>query len=116
MAERIRARIQATDAGTFPSQVVRDHYTCLHNLMEALAALEGVKTEGRGAHAEMIDWTVEELDLPQAERDFLHRLRRHRNRIQYEGFFVEADFLERNGERLEDLSEGLRTAVTDRLQ
>lgn len=114
MADRMRARIRATDVEEFPSQVLRDHYGLLHNLMEALAALEGVKTEGRGAHAELIDWTCETVDLAEAQRDFLHRLRQHRNRISYEGFFVDASFLSRNADKLDVLSDALREAVAER--
>lgn len=48
MSESILERVKETDEDRFPSQVLRDYYEAIRQLMEALASLKGVKSEGMG--------------------------------------------------------------------
>lgn len=96
MAKQTLARIADTDAKKYPSPVLKDYYDVLHYLMESLACLKGVKTDGEGAHAELIDWTCREFRLPESDRQFLHILRNNRNRIAYEGSSIGYEFLADN--------------------
>lgn len=115
MAAAIEDRVAETDPERFPSQILKDRYDALRCHLEALAALEGRKASGRGAHAQLIDWAAHELGLTEGDRDLLHRLRRHRNRIAYEGFFIDVDFVERNDRRITRLLERLEKAVRTHL-
>jgi len=73
-------------------------------LMEALAAEQGEDFRGDGAHARLIDWATEEVELSRADQEFLQSLRQYRNRVQYEGFQVDTDWLSRNRDPIERLS------------
>lgn len=116
MARTIEERVAETDAERFPSQVLKDRFDALRCHLEALAALEGRKASGRGAHAQLIDWAAEEVDMTEGDRELLHRLRRHRNRIAYEGFSVDADFVDRNQERISRLLGRLQQEVRARME
>ncbi len=101
MSRKTKNRIKNTNIEKFPSQTLKDYYNVIRQLMEALSCLEGIKIEGKGIHKKLIDWTMEEYSFPENHRVFLQQLRRRRNRISYEGFFIEEHYLLRNQEKLE---------------
>lgn len=113
MVEKIEKRIEETDKEKFPSQVLKDYYTATKQLMEALAASEGVKSSGEGAHKKLINWVAEEYNLKESERQFLQQMRKYRNRITYEGFNIEYGYLERNQDRIENVMEELERELED---
>lgn len=113
MAENTLGRIRETDAEKYPTQILKDYYDVIHYYLEALCTADGKKIDGRGAHAELISFAAEEYQLDPSEKEFLQNLRRHRNRISYEGFFVEPDFLERNKEKIEEIVEKLRKKLRE---
>ncbi len=100
MSGKILDRIEETDVEEFPSQVLQDYYDVLHQLIEAIANLDGMETGGPGAHQNLINWFADEYDVSEDVREFLQQLREYRNRISYEGFFVKVGYLERNEDRI----------------
>lgn len=115
MSEKIEERIQDTEIGRFPSQVLTDYYDILHNLMEGISSADGFKSEGKGTHKKLIDWTTSENDLQENERQFLNQIRKYRNRISYEGFSIDSNFLERNQEKIQKLIEKLKTMLRKKI-
>ena len=103
MARQVRERLDETLQEQYPSQRLLDQYHALRMLMEALAAEQGEDFRGDGAHARLIDWATEEVELSRADQEFLQSLRQYRNRVQYEGFQVDTDWLSRNRDRIERL-------------
>lgn len=103
MSEKILERVKETDKERFPSQVLRDYYDAIRQLMEAVASLHGVKSEGLGAHQQLIDWFVDEYNLSENKRQFLHQIRKHRNRFEYEGLFVKKGYIERNLHKFKEI-------------
>lgn len=82
MSERVLERVKETDAERFPSQILRDYYDAIRQLMEAVASLNGVKSDGIGAHQQLIDWFVDRYQLSEAKREFLHQVRKRRNIVE----------------------------------
>lgn len=102
MARRILKRIDETDREEYPTQVLKDYYEAIHNLLEAISSSIGKKVRGGGAHAELISMVSRKFELDTSTEKFLQSLRRYRNRISYEGFFIKEDYLERNENRIRE--------------
>ncbi len=103
MAELTLERLQTTDITKYPSNSLTDYYDIIHKLLEAIGAKQGVKTVGEGAHQELIDHIARSTKLPEQTRLFLQQLRDHRNRISYEGFFINENFITQNQQKIEDI-------------
>ncbi|MBU2561363.1 MAG: hypothetical protein KKD17_03620 [Nanoarchaeota archaeon] len=101
MAEITLKRLNESDKQKYPSNTLTDYYDIIHKLMEALAANEGIKVKGEGAHQQLIDHTCERYKLGEQTRQFLQQLREYRNRVSYEGFIVRPEFIETNSEKIE---------------
>jgi len=56
-----------------------------------------------GAHQQLIDWLIDEYNLSEGKRQFLHQIRRHRNRFEYEGYFVNKDYITRNRSKIDEI-------------
>lgn len=94
-------RIRDTDINKYSSNVLKDYYDVIHGLFEALSSLHGVKFSGEGAHEQLINYVCSQCKFEEKNRVFLQELRTYRNRISYEGFFVEADYVLRKKEFIE---------------
>ena len=115
MSRKILDRIEDTDKNKFPSQVLKDYYTSMKQLMEATASVEGVKAEGKGAHSKLIDWVCDNYSFTESDRQFLQQLRKYRNRINYEGFTIGTEYLERNEDKIKEIIQRLRDKLSDDL-
>lgn len=86
-------RLKTTDQEKYPANTLTDYYDAIHKLMEALALLHGIKTKGEGAHQELIDYITKEEKLNEQARQLLHQMREYRNRIHYEGFDINRNYI-----------------------
>jgi len=100
MAKITLERLESTDTTKYPSNTLNDYYDIIHKLMEAITMLEGVKTKGEGAHQELIDYVSKRL-FDEGTRTFLQQMRDYRNRISYEGFMVNKNYIEINKKKIE---------------
>ena len=114
MAEITLQRLKTTEITTYPSNTLTDYYDVLHKLMEAISLSNGIKFKGDGAHQELIDYIVKEHVLGEQTRQFLQGMREYRNRISYEGFMINKNYVILNQKTIENiirtLSEILRKA------
>lgn len=113
MADKTLERIRETDEEKYTTQVVRDYYNVVHNLLEAISMSIGKKVEGRGAHAELISFISKKFEMETSQEQFLQNLRKYRNRISYEGFFMQKDYLKRNEERIIESIEKLNKILNE---
>ncbi len=113
-AEVTHKRLNETDKLKYPSNTLDDYYDIIHQLMEALTLLEGVKMKGEGAHCELIDHVCENYNISETEREFLQQMRNYRNRISYEGFSVKSEYIERNESRINGIIIRLSNLVKDK--
>ena len=93
MAEITLERLDQTDTEKYPSNTLLDYYDVIHKLMESLALKEGIKTKGEGAHQELIDYVAKQHNFDEQMRQFLQHMRDYRNRISYEGFMINKNFI-----------------------
>ncbi|MGV8162580.1 MAG: hypothetical protein ACP5N2_04585 [Candidatus Nanoarchaeia archaeon] len=100
MAEITLERLSKTEIEEYASNSLIDYYDVLHKLMEALSLSKGYKIKGEGAHQELIDFVCKELALEDEVREFLQQMREYRNRVQYEGFFINKNYIFFNKEKI----------------
>ena len=100
MAEITLERLEKTDREAYPSNTLVDYYDIMHKLLEAIALKKGSKAKGEGAHQELIDYIAKQQNINEQDRQFLQQLRDYRNRISYEGFMINQEFIATNQQRI----------------
>src|SRR3989344_8009903 len=114
MAEITLERLEKTDREAYPSNTLVDYYDVIHKLLEAIALKEGSKAKGVGAHQELIDYIAKQQNINEQNRQFLQQLRDYRNRISYEGFMVNQEFITKNHQRIKTIIDLLRRLNEER--
>ena len=85
----------------FPSNVVKDYYEVIRELMSVILLLDGYKTVGEGAHKNLIVYLEQHYKQFRGDEiSLINDLRIVRNKIAYDGFFVRENYLDR---RLKDI-------------
>lgn len=115
MAERTLERIKETEVEKYASNILRDYYEAIHELLEAITSLEGIKFSGEGAHEKLINYMAQKYGLEERERLFLQELRDYRNRIAYEGLFIEPGYIKRNEEKIKGIIEKTRMIINSKV-
>lgn len=96
MSQITLERLSGLDKLKYPSNTLDDYYDILHQLMESISFLKGVKFSGDSAHKNLIIWTAKELKLSFIQKDLLQQIRLYRNKISYEGFSIKSGYIEQN--------------------
>lgn len=100
-------RLYETDIIGYPSNSLVDFYDIIHKLIEAITLKEGIKIKGEGAHQELIDYVASKNLIDEQTRVFLQQMRDLRNRILYEGFDVNKNFITLNENKIKNIIETL---------
>jgi len=100
MSKTTLERLNSFDKLKYPSNTLDDYYNILHNLMEAISLLDGIKFSGDSAHKELIEWITIKMNFPLPKKIFLQNIRNLRNKISYEGFFIKTDFIKNNDKNI----------------
>ena len=117
MVEINLERIQLTDQKKFVSNIVKDYYDVIRELISIILLLDGFKSVGEEAHKKLIEYFGENYKyLESSEIILIDELRVLRNKITYDGFFVGQDFLERNIGTIKDTINKLKLAVDNKLK
>ena len=111
MAEITLERLKTTDQEKYPSNTLTDYYDTIHKLMEALALLNGIKSKGEGAHQELIDYTAKKEKLDEQNRRLVQQMREYRNRISYEGFNINKNYVQLNEQKIQEIIRKLKTII-----
>lgn len=98
MAEITLERLNKTDIEEYPSNTLLDYYDVIHRLMESLTIKNGIKAKGEGAHQELIEYIFKQDIIDEQTRQFLQQMREYRNRISYEGFMINKNYIHLNKE------------------
>src|SRR3989344_2979858 len=93
MAKITLERLEKTEKENYPSNTLSDYYDVVHKLIEAITVREGVKVKGEGAHQELIDYVAKQKKIDEQMRQFLQQMRDYRNRISYEGFMINKNYI-----------------------
>ena len=100
-------RLEETDIIKYSSNALTDYYDTLHKLMEAITLIDGVKTRGEGAHQELIDYIAKRYSFDEQTRLFIQQMRDYRNRISYEGFMINTNYIILNQEKIKTIIKNL---------
>ena len=116
MAEKSLEMVRTIDESEFPSNVVKEYYEIIRELISAVLLLDGYKTYGEGAHKKVIDYLEKNYrEFPEHEISVIDELRVVRNRIFYDGFFIREDYIKRKKEAIENIIAKLRKIIKGRL-
>jgi len=108
--------IQSLDTNKFTSNITKEYYEVIRELLGIILLLDGYKTYGEGAHKRLIEYLEENYQqFNQDEIHLLNNLRITRNKIAYDGFFVEKNYLERRSSDIKDIIEKLKSIIWERL-
>ena len=96
------------DIMKYPSNSLDDYYDIIHQLSESICCINGLKFSGDGAHAELLNFIFSnKFGFGESEKLFIQELRVLRNRISYEGFFIQEEYLARNKTKIENIIDKL---------
>jgi len=93
MAKISLDRLKEINLEKYPSNTLIDYYDIFHKLLEAVSLKHGFKIKGEFAHKELINFVSKEFNFEEEIRLFLQKMRLLRNRISYEGFLVNKNFI-----------------------
>jgi hypothetical protein len=116
MVETTLEMISAIDSRKYPSNVLKEYYEVIRELITVILLLDGYKTQGEGAHKKLIEYL--EKNYPEFkghEISLIDDLRLTRNRIAYNGFFVTDEYLERKMREILVIIEKLRVIIYKKL-
>ena len=114
MVSLIEERIKTQDKEKMTALIIADYYEIIKELITAILLTDGYKTL---SHKDLFDYLKEKYSQFNAN-DFsnLDYLRVLRNRITYEGFFVDVSYLKRNETLFRDIIKKLKNLLTDKLR
>ena len=93
MAKITLERLNQTKIEEYPTNSMIDYYDIIHKLMESFSLRNGIKIKGEGAHQELIEYISKEIPFDEQTRRFLQQMRIYRNRISYEGFNINKNYI-----------------------
>ncbi len=96
MVETTLELVKSIDINKFPSNVTKEYYEIIRELLSVILLLDGYKTYGEGAHKKLIGYLKNNYaEFDGYETFLIDDLRNVRNKIAYDGFFVEKDYIKR---------------------
>ncbi len=113
MTELIEKRIKIQDKETMAALILVDYYEIIKELLTALLLLDGYKTL---SHKDLIEYLDQNYaEFGKHEISVMDDLRVLRNRIAYEGFFVDSSYLKRNEKIFKIIIQKLRQLIKKKL-
>ncbi len=114
MVSLIEERIRTQDRERMAALIVSDYYEILKELITAILLIDGYKTL---SHKDLVDYLKEKYTkFSTNEISNLSDLRMLRNRITYEGYFVEPSYLKRNELLFKTLISKLKIVIGEKLK
>jgi hypothetical protein len=116
MVETTMEMICAIDSKKYPSNVIKEYYEVIRELITVILLLDGYKTQGEGAHKKLVEYLAKNYpEFKGHEISLINDLRLTRNRIAYNGFFVNDEYLERKMKEILAIIEKLRVLIYKKL-
>ncbi len=117
MAETTLEMVGTIDENKFPSNIAKEYYDIIRELISAVLLLDGYKTYGEGAHKRVIEYLGEKYKQQFSDHEIsvIDDLRIVRNKVSYNGFFIHAEYLERKGSVILTIISKLRKIIKNRL-
>ena len=116
MVDTTLEMIKHIDKNKFPSNVTKEYYEVVRELVSIVLLLDGYKAVGEGAHKKQIEYLEANYkEFSKAEIVIIDDLRITRNKIAYDGFFVKESYIERKLEDIQKIIERLKGVINKKL-
>ena len=116
MVEITLEMIKHIDRTQFPSNITKEYYEVIRELMSIILLLDGYKTVGEGAHKRMIEYLRDSYkQFNYSEISLIDNLRVIRNKIAYDGFFVKERYINRNLKNIQNIIEKIKKIINEKL-
>lgn len=116
MADITLEMIKVIDVKKFSSNLTKEYYDVIRELISAVLLLDGYKTYGEGAHKKLIDYIQSKhKEFSEYEILLIDDLRITRNKIAYDGFFVENEYIERKVKDIQKIIMKLREIIDKKI-
>jgi hypothetical protein len=116
MVETTIDMIDTINIDKFPSNITKEYYEVIRELLTVVLLLDGYKTYGEGAHKRLIEYVENNYkEFSKYEIYLIDNLRNIRNKIAYDGFFVDKDYIERKKKDIENIIRMLKEIIKRKL-
>ena len=114
MISLIEERIEKQDKIKFSSLIIADYYEIIKELITAVLLIDGYKTL---SHKDLVDYLKEKYsEFSQYDLSVIDSIQALRNRIAYEGFFIEHSYLNRNEDYFKKIIQKLKILIHQKLK
>jgi hypothetical protein len=110
MTSLIEERIKLQDKNKMAALIIVDYYEIIKELITARLLLDGYKTL---SHKELINYISKSSEFNMHEISVLDNLRVLRNRVSYDGFFINPAYLNRNEKLFRELIVKLKSLIKE---
>ena len=108
--------VKDIDVSKFSSNVTKEYYDIIRELITVVLLLDGYKTYGERAHKKLVDYIrTNYKGFTEYEISLIDDLRITRNKIAYDGFFVEKDYLERKTNDINGIIDKLKGIIKKKI-
>lgn len=107
--------ISELDQRRYSTHIIKEYYEIIRNLSNIILLLDGFKTVGERAHINLIKYLLNEDYVSLEEYMFIDELRTLRNKILYDGDFVDYVFVKKKKDFINKLIEKLKDKVNSKL-
>lgn len=108
--------IKVIDISKFSSNITKEYYNVIRELMMVVLLLDGYKTYGEGAHKKLVEYLKSNYkEFNEYEISLIDDLRITRNKIAYNGFFVDKEYIERKIKDIQNIIVKLKKIIVDKL-
>ena len=108
--------IRVIDVAKFSSNVTKEYYDVIRELLSVILLLDGYKTYGEGAHKKLIEYIQDNYkEFNEYEISLLDDLRIKRNKIAYDGFFVDNCYIERKIKDIQEIIGKLKELIKKKI-
>ncbi|MBW2965578.1 hypothetical protein KY342_00575 [Candidatus Woesearchaeota archaeon] len=116
MVENTLDMIRIIDVSKFSSNITKEYYEIIRELISIVLLLDGYKTIGEGAHKKLIEYLESNYNqFGNYEILLIDDLRKIRNKIAYDGFFVKEEYIQRNLEDIQKIISKLKEIISKRI-
>jgi len=117
MTDTTLKMIKEIDIDKFSSNITKEYYEIIRELMTIILLLDGYKTYGEGSHKKLIEYLeLNYKEFDKSEIYFIDDLRNIRNKIAYDGFFVEINYILNNIKNIQRIIEKLNKIIENKLK
>ena len=116
MVDTTLEMIKVIDVEKFSSNVTKEYYDVIRELLSIILLLDGYKTYGEGAHKKLVEYLEANYkEFNEYEISLIDDLRITRNKIAYDGFFVDKSYIERKIKDIQEIITKLKKIIKKKI-